>query len=124
MPWCRAPIRGRWSAPSCRSPPAFPGGGAVAFAVATGAVLSLTLESAQSFLPARIPSNVDVLSNVAGTAGGAVVAAVSARWLLSGGPLRRLRAQAMTPGAAADLGLGLLGLWLFAQLNPTTLLFG
>jgi hypothetical protein len=30
----------------------------------------------------------------------------------------------VTPGTAADLGLTLLGLWLFAQLNPATLLFG
>lgn len=93
-------------------------------ATATGALLSLLLESAQSYLPARIPSNVDVLSNVAGAAAGAIAAAVLARWLPSGGPLHRLRAQAMTPGAAADLGLALLGLWLFAQLNPATLLFG
>lgn len=97
---------------------------AVALAVVTGALLSLLLESAQSFLPARIASNVDVLANVAGTAAGAVIAAVFARWLLGGGPLRRLRAQALMPGAAADLGLALLGLWLFAQLNPATLLFG
>jgi VanZ family protein len=97
---------------------------ATVIATATGALLSLLLESAQSYLPARIPSNVDVLSNVAGAAAGAIAAAVLARWLLSGGPLHRLRAQAMTPGAAADLGLALLGLWLFAQLNPATLLFG
>ena len=97
---------------------------AVALAITSGALLSLLLESVQSFLPARIPSNVDVLANLAGAASGAIVAAVFLRWLLSGGPLRRLRAQAMTPGAAADLGLALLGLWLFAQLNPVALLFG
>ena len=102
----------------------FSRGAALALAVVTGALLSLLLESAQSFLPARIASNVDVLANVAGAAAGAVMAAVFARWLLGGGPLRRLRAQALTPGAAADLGLALLGLWLFAQLNPATLLFG
>lgn len=102
----------------------FTRGAAVAIAVATGALLSLLLEAAQSFLPARISSNVDVLANMTGTAAGAVAAAILARWLLSGGPLRQLRAHALTPGAAADLGLGLLGLWLFAQLNPATLLFG
>jgi len=99
-------------------------GAAVALAVASGALLSLLLESVQSFLPARIPSNVDVLANLAGATTGAIVAAVFLRWLLGGGPLHRLRAQAMTPGAAADLGLALLGLWLFAQLNPVALLFG
>ena len=97
---------------------------AIFISAATGALLSLLLESAQSFLPARIPSIVDVLANVAGAAVGGCVAAIFAQWLLGGGPLRRLRAQALTPGAAADLGLGLLGLWLFAQLTPATLLFG
>lgn len=99
-------------------------GAAFALATVAGAVLSLLLESAQSFLPARIASNVDVLANVAGAAAGGLLAAVFARWLLGGGPLHRLRAQALTPGAAADLDLALLGLWLFAQLNPATLLFG
>ena len=99
-------------------------GAASALAIVTGALLSLLLESAQRFLPARIASNVDVFANVAGAAAGAVVAALLARWLLGGGPLHRLREQALTPGAAADLGLALLGLWLFAQLNPATLLFG
>jgi VanZ family protein len=99
-------------------------GNAVLLAVATGALLSLLLESAQSFLPARIASNADVLANVAGAMAGSVLAAIFARWLLGGGPLRSLRNQALMPGAAADLGLGLLALWLFAQLNPATLLFG
>ena len=100
------------------------GGAAIAVATVAGAVLSFLLESAQSFLPARIASNVDVLANIAGAATGGLAAAVFARWLPGGGPLHRLRAQALLPGAAADLGLALLALWLFAQLNPATLLFG
>jgi hypothetical protein len=59
--------------------------------------------------------------------GGAACGAAASRWLapgLGGGPLQRLRARGAGPGAAADLGLTLLGLWLFAQLNPATLLFG
>ena len=92
-------------------------------AVASGAALSLSLETAQSFLPARIPSNLDVIANVAG----AVCGGFAGAWLAPGlleGPLRRLRAEAVASGTAADLGLTLLGLWLFAQLNPATLLFG
>jgi VanZ family protein len=100
------------------------GPSAAAVAILGAAVLSLALEAAQSFLPARIASNVDVLANVAGAACGAVAGAWFAPGLLAGGPLDRLRAAALEPGVAADLGLTLLGLWLFAQLNPATLLFG
>ena len=97
---------------------------AVLVTLATGALLSLALEAAQSFLPARIPSNLDALANTAGAACGGLIGAWLAAWLLDVGPLQRLRAEAVAPGTAADLGLTLLGLWLFAQLNPATLLFG
>jgi len=93
-------------------------------ALVSGAVLSLLLETAQSYLPARIASNLDLLANAAGAAVGGVVGARLAPWLLDGGPLRRLRAATVAPGAAADFGLTLLALWLFAQLNPAMLLFG
>ena len=100
------------------------GSAALLLATVSGGALSLMLEAGQSFLPARIPSNIDVLSNAAGAACGGLAAVLGARWLQAGGPLQRLRAQAFMPGAAADLGLLLLGLGLFAQLNPATLLFG
>lgn len=104
--------------------PHLPAAAAVFLAVVGGAALSLALEAAQSFLPARIASNLDLVSNVAGAACGGLAGAWLAPRLLGGGPLDRLRAAALAPGAAADLGLTLLGLWLFAQLNPATLLFG
>jgi hypothetical protein len=90
----------------------------------TGAALSFAMETAQGYLPARIASNVDLLANIAGALAGGVAGARMAHWLLEEGPLRRLRSAAFEPGAAADLGLTLLGLWLFAQLNPAMLLFG
>src|SRR5262245_53953746 len=46
--------------------PKAPAGPAALVALLSGAALSLVLEAGQSFLPARIPSNVDVLANVAG----------------------------------------------------------
>jgi hypothetical protein len=97
---------------------------AVALSVVSAAALSLLLEASQSFLPARIPSNLDVIANVAGAACGGLAGAWLAPGLLGGGPLQRLRTEAVASGTAADLGLTLLGLWLFAQLNPATLLFG
>ncbi|MDX1374915.1 MAG: VanZ family protein [Burkholderiales bacterium] len=104
--------------------PAVRGVAAVLVALAGDALLSFGLEAAQGFLPARISSNVDALCNVAGTLLGALGTAPIAAWALESGPLRRMRAAAFAPGVAADLGLVMLGLWLFAQLNPATLLFG
>lgn len=104
--------------------PRLRGYGAALAALAAGAALSLALETAQGYLPARIASNADVLANLAGAAAGGLAGARLAHWLLDTGPLYRLRAALFLPGAAADLGLTLLGLWLFAQLNPATLLFG
>lgn len=97
---------------------------AIAVAVISGAALSLGLEAAQTYLPARIESNLDVAFNIVGALVGALLGARLAPWLLQGGPLKRLRAGAFSPGATADLGLVLLGLWLFTQLNPAMLLFG
>lgn len=100
--------------------------GAPAFAAATasGTLLSILLEAGQSFLPTRFASNADVLANVLGASLGAAAGLRLAPWLLEHGPFRRVRAAAFLPGAATDVGLVLLGLWLFTQLNPTTLLFG
>ena len=49
---------------------ALSGGAAVLLAVASGALLSLLLEAAQSFLPARIPSNVGLARQCRGRRGG------------------------------------------------------
>lgn len=98
--------------------------GIPAFAAGTAAALATTLvlEALQSYIPTRFASNLDVLSNLAGAAIGAA-AAVRLSGPVLEGPLRRWREHAFHPGTASDIGLILIGLWLFAQLNPTTLLF-
>ena len=101
--------------------PGLRGARAVAAAVAAGAVLSVALEAAQTYLPARVASNVDVLCNTAGTLAGALAGLGLAPLEPA---LRGWRARLFLPGALADLGLALLGLWLFMQLNPAMLLFG
>lgn len=104
--------------------PRLRGASAIA-AVTLGAVaISLVLEAAQTWLPSRIPSNLDFACNSAGATLGALVAVRGAPWLFDTGPLRRARLAAVMPGALADMGLVLLALWLFTQLDPTTLLFG
>jgi hypothetical protein len=103
--------------------PRFRDAAAFAAAIAGAAALSAALEAAQSYLPARVPTNLDVLCNVGGAALGA---ALGQRFtpLIAGGPLSRRRAAAFLPGAGADFGLVLVGLWFFIQLNPAALLFG
>ncbi len=97
---------------------------ALGIALVSGAALSILLEAAQNYLPTRFATNVDVLSNIVGLAAGSVLGMRFAPWLLEHGPYRRVRAAAFLPGAPIDLGLALMGLWLFTQLNPATLLFG
>jgi VanZ family protein len=98
--------------------------GATAFAAAAagGLALSLLMEAAQSYLPTRVENNLDVLCNVAGAAAGAALCIGLLPRLYSSG--RLARARLFTPGADTDLGLVLVGLWLFTQLNPAMLLFG
>ena len=103
--------------------PRLRGVAAFAVAVAGAATLSLVLEAGQSYLPARFPTNLDVLCNVGGAALGAALGQHFTP-LIAGGPLSRWRAAAFTPGTGTDFGLVLLGLWLFIQLNPAALLFG
>lgn len=101
--------------------PALRGTAAVAAALASAALLSLALEGAQSYLPMRVATHLDVVCNLAGAGAGALLALVASR-ATPAGPLHRLR-EAFHPGAGIDVGLVLLALWLFTQLNPATLLF-
>lgn len=97
------------------------GATAVLAATALGAGLSLLMEATQGYLPARTSSSLDLLCNAAGAFAGAFAGLHVAPWEQ---PLREWRSRVLLPGAQADLGLALLGLWLFVQLNPAMLLFG
>ncbi len=96
-------------------------GAAVLAAVLGGAALSLVLEALQSYLPSRVPSLIDLLANAAGALAGALLGLAAAPWTRS---LHGWRARYFLPGGLAELGLALLGLWIFMQLNPAMLLFG
>ncbi|MBV8032672.1 MAG: VanZ family protein [Betaproteobacteria bacterium] len=104
--------------------PRLTGVAALAVSVASGTMLSILMEAAQNYLPTRFSSNVDVASNAVGAALGALLGLRLVPWLMEHGPFRRLRAAIFLPGVGVDVGLVLIGLWLFTQLNPTTLLFG
>jgi len=101
-----------------------PGSTAAVLGVLAGTATSFVLELSQGYLPSRIPSNVDLLSNAAGAVLGALTArAFGVRWLLSG-ELYRLRGRYFQPGASTDIGFLLLGIWLMTQLNAEIWLFG
>lgn len=90
-------------------------------AVLLATVLSFVLEMLQSYLPMRVPSNVDLALNAAGAVLGASMAAVLerlgvlARW-------SRFRARWFLPHAGSELVL--LALWPFALLFPAPVPFG
>ena len=97
---------------------------AAVMAVLAGTLLSLGLETLQSYLPQRVPSNLDLLSNGLGALVGAVIAASAGQRFLLGGRLYRLRHRIFLPGGAVDAGFVVLVLWLFTHLYPAVWLFG
>jgi VanZ family protein len=97
---------------------------ALLLAVSIGTLLSFSMEVMQHFLPSRVPSNLDLVSNALGTLLGALA---GARWgssMFDGGRLDSLRHRLFVAGGMPDAGLLLIWLWLLTQLNPDTLLFG
>jgi VanZ family protein len=94
---------------------------AVSLAACTAALLSLAMETLQSYLPSRVPSNVDFALNAAG----AWVGAVSASWLEKWGVIQRwsdFRARWFEADARGALVL--LALWPLALLFPASVPMG
>jgi VanZ family protein len=104
--------------------PRLRGVSAFALGLACSILTSFALESLQLYLPSRTASNLDLLANTSGGAIGALAAVAATRPLMDAGKLEGLRGRLFLPGGRVDLGLVLLGLWLFSQLSPETLLFG
>jgi VanZ family protein len=94
---------------------------AIAVAVLTGAALSLCMEALQTYLPARVPSNVDFALNVGGVllgavlAGGLELAGAIDRW-------SRFRVRWFMDESRGALVL--LALWPFALLFPASVPLG
>lgn len=99
-----------------------------ALAVIAGALLAVMtstgLESMQLFLPARIPSNIDVMANGTGGLIGALAAPLFLPSQIIGARLVAWRARVFRPGALAETGLLIAALWVIAQLDPLTQIFG
>ncbi len=92
----------------------------VATLLASG--VSFGMETLQTWLPSRVPSNLDLACNTLGGLLGAL-------WAKLVGPrvfarVAALEHRLIAPIPHAELGLTLLGLWLLVPLSPETLLFG
>jgi hypothetical protein len=101
-----------------------PVAGAVFMAALIASMLAIAMEGMQMFLPARIPSNVDVLANATGALIGALAAPLFLPSGMLGAWLGRWRDRLIVPGALADAGLVVAVLWIAANLNPLTQVFG
>src|SRR5690348_13307892 len=95
---------------------------AVLAATACGLLVSGTMEAVQTYLPSRVPSNLDFFTNAFGCMVGAIFGAVWAPSLLDRSRLYKLRRRWFEPYASA--GLVLLALWPLAQIYPQGYLFG
>jgi len=101
-----------------------PARGAVAATLAA-AIVSLSMEAIQMFLPARIASNLDLLANGLGALLGAAAAPLLfAPTRVLGGRLHAARHRLFLDGMTADVGLVVVFLWLITQFHPTAQLFG
>jgi len=95
---------------------------AVAIAAVVGLLVSGTMETVQNYLPSRVPSSLDLLTNAGGCLAGALLGAWFAPMLLDRSRLYQLRQRWFA--AHASQGLVLVGLWPLAQVYPQNYLFG
>jgi len=92
--------------------------------IVLAALLSISMESAQMWLPTRYASAFDTLANLVGTVIGALlgIALVAFTSMLTW--LNRARNELIVSGPSGELKLVLLLVWLLAQINPAIPLFG
>jgi VanZ family protein len=98
--------------------------GIAAFALVAcgGILLSGLMEAVQTFLPSRVPSNLDLFSNGVGATIGALLGLLLTDRFLVSGRMLVVRQQWLT--LAASPGLVVLALWPLAQIFPQGYLFG
>jgi VanZ family protein len=96
----------------------------VLVAVSCGLTLSCGMEYLQMYLPMRTSSNLDILTNTAGTLTGALLAVSVASWRWFHLGLMRWRTGVFHRSTEMDFGLALLVLWIFGQINPSLPMLG
>ena len=95
----------------------------IASCAVIGAAMSFAMESLQMYIPPRVASPYDLASNTLGALAGGVIATTVAASAAVRHALYRARSRLFLPGHLGDIGLGLLLLWLVAQMNPGIPLF-
>jgi len=95
---------------------------AAIIAIFAGAALSFTMEAVQTFLPTRVSSNLDFITNGLGSVLGAIAGVMLSRAFLEQSRLLQLRKQWFFHDAGR--GLIVIGLWPLAQIYPQGYLFG
>ncbi len=96
--------------------------GAVFIACLASFLLSLTVETAQAFLPSRVSSNLDVLANTSGAFLGALLLWAFGNKIIQ--LFNYLKSYVLSVTQYLEFGLVLIALWLITLLSPETLLFG
>ncbi|MDP9109324.1 MAG: VanZ family protein [Pseudomonadota bacterium] len=81
-----------------------------------------TMEAVQTFLPTRVASNLDLMTNVLGAAIGGVIGLASSAFFLQESQLIQLRQRWFSHEASR--GLIVVGTWPLAQVYPQSYLFG
>jgi len=106
----------------CSMYPRIRGSAAALLAILCGIAVSGTMEAVQTFLPSRVASNLDLLTNGLGACIGAVAAVLLTPVLLQESPILLRRRRWFSPEASR--GLIVLALWPLAQIYPQEYMFG
>ncbi|MFC5473132.1 VanZ family protein [Paraherbaspirillum soli] len=107
---------------SLPGPPRLSAYWAVLLAAVAGILISGTMEAVQTFLPTRVASNLDLMTNSAGALIGAVLGAILRRRFGPDSRVRQLRERWFN--REASHGMVVVALWPLAQIYPLSHLFG
>ncbi|MDB5918267.1 MAG: hypothetical protein JWR40_2501 [Massilia sp.] len=102
--------------------PKIRGAWAVLLTAILGMLVSGAMEAVQTYLPSRVPSNLDFLTNSLGCFAGAFIGVAGARSYLNDSRIFQVRRRWFA--SYGSQGLVLLALWPLAQIYPQAYLFG
>jgi VanZ family protein len=102
--------------------PRFQRAWAIVFATALGILISMSMEGVQYFLPHRVTSILDLITNASGTLVGAIIGTLLSSAILEKGRLGLLRKHWLHQESSRELLV--LSLWPLAQIFPQAYLFG